>query len=559
MTTPPVRFDAAKGAELCYSLVMLRTAFGGVLLLLCAASTQGDTGLPEVTVVAGQRARLPCPQLSDRQRASVSLVIWYKDDMQTPIYSFDSRDGRPPLHWSDHGVLGEARATYRPEENQLILHDVRPADQGRFRCRIDFRRIPTVTGDVRLGVIVPPSAPIIRNSTGHILANNSQQALTEGERLWLSCEVKEGYPRPRISWLVQNVSGVVVTAGTAVARGTSVMSELVLPEVRRADLRTNVTCSAENSNSTEPSAGTVTLDVYFRPLRVRLQGEDGPLSAGKQYEYVCRSSGSRPAATLTWYLNNAALPNGKQHESADRGTSISTIHLRPDLGDQGKTLSCRAHNPKMDRSKFIEDSRRLNIRFPPKVALRLSPMISADDVREGMDVFFDCEVRSNPPPSRVTWLHEGEEVVMDKKRGVIVSSTSLVLQNVTRRQAGSYRCHAVNTEGESTSKPTALRVMYAPVCADSQRLVYGVSRGEQVSVLCRVDSDPPPSNFGWTMNGSDHVRSLTAGVGHWPAGPHTSSVIVEPHHDRDYGTLLCTSSNRVGRQAQPCAFKIVPA
>ena len=48
---------------------------------------------------------------------------------------------------------------------------------------------------------------------------------------------------------------------------------------------------------------------------------------------------------------------------------------------------------------------------------------------------------------------------MDKKRGVIVSSTSLVLQNVTRRQAGPYRCHAVNSEGESTSNTAVLRVM----------------------------------------------------------------------------------------------------
>ena len=54
---------------------------------------------------------------------------------------------------------------------------------------------------------------------------------------------------------------------------------------------------------------------------------------------------------------------------------------------------------------------------------------------------------------------QDQEVVMDKRRGVIVSSTSLVLQNVTRRQAGSYRCHAVNTEGESTSNKAVLRVM----------------------------------------------------------------------------------------------------
>ena len=48
---------------------------------------------------------------------------------------------------------------------------------------------------------------------------------------------------------------------------------------------------------------------------------------------------------------------------------------------------------------------------------------------------------------------------MDKKKGVIVSSKSLVLQNVTRHQAGPYQCHAVNTEGDNTSNTATLRVM----------------------------------------------------------------------------------------------------
>ena len=58
-----------------------------------------------------------------------------------------------------------------------------------------------------------------------------------------------------------------------------------------------------------------------------------------------------------------------------------------------------------------------------------------------------------------TDLQQGAEVTMDKKKGVIVSSKSLVLQNVTRHQAGPYQCHAVNTEGDNTSNTATLRVM----------------------------------------------------------------------------------------------------
>ncbi|KAJ1528321.1 hypothetical protein ONE63_006742 [Megalurothrips usitatus] len=43
-------------------------------------------------------------------------------------------------------------------------------------------------------------------------------------------------------------------------------------------------------------------------------------------------------------------------------------------------------------------------------------------------------------------------------QGVILSSRSLVLQRVTRRQAGGYTCHASNERGNTTSRPVHLRV-----------------------------------------------------------------------------------------------------
>ncbi|XP_037090114.1 hemicentin-1-like, partial [Pollicipes pollicipes] len=526
---------------------------------LLATAASADTGPREVTVVAGREARLPCPQLDFEQRSSISLVIWFRDDMENPIYSFDNRRGRKAQHWADAALLGHSRASFRPTEGHLVLQGAGPADQGRYRCRVDFSRVPTVTGDVLLQVIVPPQPPVIQDDQGNVIANQSLLSRSEGERIRLTCQVRHGYPPPRVTWLVQNGSGVVRHSQPQLMQDDSVRSELELPPLRRADLRANVTCQAANNNVTGPVSTTVTLDVFFRPLRVQLDGESGALSVGRQYEYVCSSSGSRPPAVLTWYLDGAALVNARQHVSPDGGSSSSTLQLRPKLDDQGKTLSCRAHNPRMTGTSPIQDDRRLNIRFPPTTTLRLSPMIGADNVREGMGVYFDCLVHANPPASRVVWLHEGAEVSMDRRAGVLVSSSSLVLQNVSRLAAGPYQCRAANSEGESTSNTVLLRVMYAPVCAEGQRRVYGVSVGDQAAVLCRVDADPAPVEFSWLLNGSDQVRPLSAGVTDWPAGPLTSSLAVQPRNDADYGTLLCSSRNRVGHQAQPCAFSLVPA
>ena len=54
---------------------------------------------------------------------------------------------------------------------------------------------------------------------------------------------------------------------------------------------------------------------------------------------------------------------------------------------------------------------------------------------------------------------QGEEVIHDQSNGVIVSTQSLALQKVTRKQAGSYTCEASNVEGDQVSKPVVVTIM----------------------------------------------------------------------------------------------------
>lgn len=48
------------------------------------------------------------------------------------------------------------------------------------------------------------------------------------------------------------------------------------------------------------------------PLDVKILGASQPLSAGRRYDLLCQSSGSRPPATITWWKNGQRLERTKE-------------------------------------------------------------------------------------------------------------------------------------------------------------------------------------------------------------------------------------------------------
>ncbi|XP_047741161.1 nephrin, partial [Hyalella azteca] len=272
---------------------------------------------------------------------------------------------------------------------------------------------------------------------------------------------------------------------------------------------------------------------------------------------MCSVVGSNPPPVVTWYQNGGSkMPlTAKVVERENLTRSILTLNVS--RSDHGRELRCNARNPQLPDA--VEAAIKLDVSYAPEVELSLGRSLDPKNLREGVDVFFVCSVNANPPPYKVTWYHEDTALSQDKEGGVLVSETTLVLQQVSRAAAGSYTCRASNVEGDTSSTPVHVSIRYAPMCAVAPSL-RGVGLKETVNISCRVDADPPDVTFYWTFNNSVRREQTEILKPHRYTSKKLESVFAySPESDRDYGTLLCYAANSVGKQEVPCSFTVISA
>ncbi|XP_076164460.1 nephrin isoform X2 [Ptiloglossa arizonensis] len=492
--------------------------------------------------VAGQRATLPCNIQPREPNDTVSMVLWFKEDSGEPLYSYDARNrqfGKAKL-WSASHFWGD-RASFRASSPaQLTIRDLRESDEGVYRCRVDFRNSPTRNLKVNFTVI--------------------------------------GKPRPRVTWFLESQiidaqTEVRETQGPGGEINAVTISNVTLKGLTRSHYRAKLFCKASNTQLASPPTTAVTIELHMKPLKVEIMGKDKILSAGKKYETRCQSTGSKPAAVLTWWKASKQLKKTIKNFQED-GTSVSVLQWTPSTEDEGKFLVCRATNPKLQEAG-IEERWKLKVHFSPIATLKMGSSLNPKNIKEGDDVYFECNVRANPRAYKLAWFHEEEELHYNVTAGIVLSDHSLVLQSITRESGGRYTCMAVNVEGRASSNAVNLQVMFAPICKhvvnsvgwryqnatppplNVPEEIHGALKHETISLVCEVEASPTSVTFHWTFNSSGDLNDI-------PSTKYTnegtsSRLNYTPSSDMDYGTLGCWASNVVGPSKQPCLYQVIAA
>ncbi|XP_028967767.1 uncharacterized protein LOC100907487 [Galendromus occidentalis] len=613
-----------------------------------------DDEEPRVTVsgVQGGHVGLPCNIQPNSTEDEVSLVLWYKDDSTTPIYSLDSRKTtlrnahHAPVHWLSERAYLRTIPIARPNNasrskptntevtpnaatSLLELKNLEKEDEALYRCRVDFKRARTRNYEVQLKVIVPPSRLTVVDQRGTFLSDKAVIGpFTEGEKLVLKCQAHGGVPPPVVTWYRGSSSTVKETVPTQVSQlgtelkllssaanvqhGSFVESELVLQSLTRDDLLAALICVASNNNVSQPLMSSVVLDIYFRPQRVWITSPSPEIIlAGMTTVFKCSSAGSRPPAMIQWFKGDEKMTNTTIVVSSNSSSSAplpalpskltgddwhtSVLEFVPSPDDDGKQLTCKADNPAMPTrgtkgsdSNAIVDGVKLKVHYVPQPTVRLGTKLRHSHIREGHDVFLECDVKANPPLIEMGWAFEGQELKTDLERGVVISENSLVLQKVTRLNRGRYVCTGTNSEGQGKSPPFQLRVRYEPTCKPGQRQMYGAAKNETVRISCELDGDPPDITFRWRIRnskgeitniptptggsktGGGNSNSNAISLDDDAAGTRDSGFIVQsegtqswltivPKSEDDYGTIICWGRNPMGMQTEPCLFSLTSA
>ncbi|XP_066997421.2 nephrin-like [Anabrus simplex] len=513
------------------------------------------------SAVVGGVARLPCDLEVPVKDDYVALVIWYKDGVNLPIYSLDARDRilQQAAHWADEKILG-GRSFFRVQDDpveggpHLAVENVRETDEGTYRCRVDFQNTPTRNRVVNLTVIVPPHNITILDEYGDPLVRPELGPYTEGTTVRIACIAWGGRPTPRVTWWRDNI---LVDDSDEVLDEDIVQNVLKLDRLERRHLDRVYSCQASNNDVLAPVSSNVTINMYLPPLDVQLVGRNRPISAGIQYEVSCQSVGSRPPAHITWWKGDVLMNHTRETRSSDGNISTSTLIFVPTPGDLRKELTCRANNTHIPGSAR-QDTWMLDVHYSPIVSLQLGTNLNASSLREGVDVYFECNIQANPKIYKIAWRHNGNLLQMNVSAGILFSDETLVLQSINRNTSGLYTCIASNPEGDSESNAVNLDVKYEPVCSEKQQKVYGAARLEEIQVVCEVDANPPATLFRWFFNNSAVQTLEVKSVSSAPGGG-SSIASYKPQSERDYGTLLCWGRNELGSQDAPCVFHIVPA
>ncbi|CAC5411894.1 unnamed protein product [Mytilus coruscus] len=231
----------------------------------------------------------------------------------------------------------------------------------------------------------------------------------------------------------------------------------------------------------------------------------------KSFDVSCRSTGSRPAASMYWLLGQQGTnvtPNSTSQSneelSTDKYTVTSNLKYRVDRIHNGQKLICRASNV----AGNMETSLTLNVKYAPGVTVENKTFSQIQLSRQ-----IQSTLDSNPPFNNCKWQQKskyGEHIRNFSDNNQIL--TLPTVSEVQRYQdTGEYVCSAYNgilgINGQLKQTGSGYVICYAPsvITADNRDSYTQYGKfGKSTELKVNVYSIPKYSKISWYI-GNTHL------------------------------------------------------
>ncbi|XP_066269272.1 hemicentin-1-like [Branchiostoma lanceolatum] len=420
---------------------------------------------PTITISSSTPSTLAPVTLTGRTTGAfpVSTISWYRGDEDKTGEAAAQQDTQE----SDGTFTSTRTLTFTPTK----------ADNGAtYRCVVTHGalqgdRQSTTTLDVRYPAEISAAPPM----TTSVIAGQSAtlNCTTDGNPASYTYTWKEGNREINHSAEDQySTTGGVLT----------------ISSVRRDQHSTQYSCEVTN-NIGSPDTASTTLNVQHGP-----DVSSPPtitVTEGGDLTVTCQVTANPAASSVGW------TKQGNSTAVSNSGTLSITNIQRGEAG----TYVCTAQNTFHDGSTETGTANtEVVVQYAPS-----KPTITVDPtpVVEDQTVTLTCSSDSAVPDPTYSWKFTAQgQAEQDVSFGTTANNGgTLTITNVSRAQAGQYRCTATNVVGETDSELIEMVVNFPPEGMSITTHPKEVEFGDDVTLNCSVKAaNPAVEDYSWTKS-----------------------------------------------------------
>ncbi|XP_014015728.2 hemicentin-1 [Salmo salar] len=420
---------------------------------------------------------------------------------------------RPSITWQREGVpISAGHKLALLSNGALKFSRVTLDDAGTYQC-LAQNEAGTAIGRTRLVLQVPPVLRVPREEYTAVL----------GQPVSLEC-LADGQPQPEVSWQRERRP---LTEGAHVqlfANGT-----LRIAATQRSDDGL-YTCSAKNL------AGRASHDmrlVIMIPPMIPVGQPELSVIQGFQALLPCAAQGS-PEPRVSWKKDGNIVPSLPGKFTVLRSGELIIERAEP---DDGGVFTCVATNT----AGTVRQDTRLSVNMRP--AFKELP---ADvTMNKGQSLSLSCHAQGTPTPV-VSWTANNSPYPVSSVDEA--GRSSLVIENVTLRDAGTYVCLAENSVGTIRAL-SFVRIREPPVLKGEAHTSQTVAQSGTAMLDCPVHGDPSPV-LRWVHDGRPLLRSLRL------QPLHNGSLAIYSITREDAGEYQCVAESEAGVAERTISLKV---